>query len=85
MIANARKNALSLFHDGLKVHIIRPALNGKANKELVRFLSACFKVAKNDIMIVKGHKSRRKQVKIAAINKLQVLEKIQNYLQVRDD
>jgi len=40
--------------DAIKVRIKAPAVEGAANKELVKFLSKSFKVAKSDIIFKSG-------------------------------
>lgn len=54
----------NLFDNHLKIKIKSPPIDGAANKELVKFFSALFKVAKSDIDIIFGVSSRRKIIKI---------------------
>lgn len=46
----------------IKVRIKAPAVEGAANKELVRFLSKQFKVAKSDIRFLSGELGKIKRV-----------------------
>ncbi len=46
------------------IDIKAPPEGGKANKELIKFLSKEFKVPKERIRIIKGEKSRNKLIKI---------------------
>jgi len=48
--------------NSIKVRIKAPAVEGAANKELVRFLSKQFKVAKSDIVFRSGALSKIKVV-----------------------
>ena len=48
----------------LKIRVSAPAIEGKANKELVRFLADFFQVRKSDISIVSGEAARKKRVLI---------------------
>jgi len=48
----------------LRVKVAAPPIEGKANKELINILSEHFKVPKNKISILSGHKSRNKIVEI---------------------
>jgi len=48
--------------DAIKIRIKAPAVEGKANKELVKFLSKSFKVAKSDIIFKSGQNSKIKIV-----------------------
>ena len=58
---NSSKNKISKYGDILKINIKAPAVEGAANKELMKFLSKTFKVAKSDISI-KGETSKQKKV-----------------------
>ncbi len=46
----------------LVVKVKAQAERGKANKELIKYLSSVFNVAKSDIVIVSGEKSHHKRV-----------------------
>ena len=50
--------------DRLKVRLKAPPVDGKANAELVRFLSTLLDVSKSKVEIVSGQTSRLKTVKI---------------------
>jgi uncharacterized protein (TIGR00251 family) len=59
------KNVISGVHDdALKIKIKAPAVEGAANKELVKFLSKTFKVAKSDIRFIGGETSKQKRLKL---------------------
>jgi len=47
--------------DSIKINIKAPAVEGAANKELIKFLSKEFKISKSDI-IIKGETSKRKTI-----------------------
>ena len=49
----------------LKVRLKEKATDGKANDALIEFLAAHYRVAKRDVRIVSGLKSRQKRVVIA--------------------
>lgn len=52
---NASQNKVVGFRDGvLHVKIAVPPVNGKANKELVKFLSTLLDISKSDLSIEKG-------------------------------
>lgn len=61
---NSRKGPLvETREDGsLVVYVREPAVDGEANRALVRLLAAHFGVAKANIEIVRGHTSRHKVV-----------------------
>lgn len=51
----------------IKINISAPAEKGKANKELIKFLSKQFKIDKNNIKIISGAGDRLKLIKINKI------------------
>jgi len=58
----ASKNAFCEIYgeDAIKIRIKSPAVEGAANKELVKFLSKSFKVPKSDIIFKTGQNSKIK-------------------------
>lgn len=64
VIPGAKKNLLKKEGELHKVYLTAPAVEGKANKALVEFLAGEFGVAKGQIQIIKGLKSRIKVVMI---------------------
>ena len=59
---NSSKNKIAgLYGDALKVNIKAPAVEGAANKELIKFLSKEFKIPKSAIML-RGETSKKKQI-----------------------
>ena len=56
-----------VMNDGTyKIDIAAPAVDGKANAELVRFLAKELGLPKQNVQIVTGHMSTRKGLKITA-------------------
>jgi len=75
--AKSSQNRVTGFEDGvLYVKIAAPPVKGKANHELVRFLSDILGVAKSDITIEKGLTSRRKVIGIRGVTKEEVVRGI---------
>lgn len=65
IVPNARKNEVAGFHDGIakiKIHAVPD--KGKANEELVLYLSELLQIPKSCITIISGHTSRIKTIKI---------------------
>ena len=58
----ASKNAFCEIYgeDAIKIRIKAPAVEGAANKELVKFLSKSFKVPRSDIIFKTGQNSKIK-------------------------
>ena len=55
--------------DAIKIRIKAPAVEGAANKELVKFLSKSFKVSKSDIIFKTGQNSKVKIIEFPLTEK----------------
>lgn len=65
VIANAKINSLEEYTDEiLKLRINKPAVDGKANKAIIEYLSVLFDVPKSNIIILKGEKNSLKDLLI---------------------
>ncbi len=74
---NAAKDEVVAFEDGiLKVRISTPPVKGKANKQLIEFLSKTLNVRKSDIAIDKGAASKRKRVIVDGCTQNQLMHKL---------
>ena len=51
----------------IKVRLAARAVDGKANQALIEFLAAHYGVARRDVRIVAGLKSRQKRVEISGL------------------
>ena len=60
----ARSEFAGKHGERIKVRLAARAIDGKANEALVEFLAAHYGVAKRNVRIVAGLKSRRKRVAI---------------------
>ena len=61
----AARNKVVGFSNGvLRVRISAPPIKGKANRELISFLSQLLGVSQNSITIIKGHGSQNKIITI---------------------
>ena len=57
----AKNTQLAGLHDNqLKIRLATPPVNGKANQELIAFISTIFKVPKSQVKLHKGTTSRNK-------------------------
>ena len=63
----------------LKVSVISVPEKGKANSELVSWLSKQLKIAKSDINIISGELDRYKKILITNSNE-QILEKLNSFM-----
>ena len=64
VIPNAKRNMIKKEVDHLKIYITALAIDGKANKALIAYLSDHFNVKKSQIEIIKGLKSQHKTISI---------------------
>lgn len=74
---NAVRNEVVGFVDGiLRVRVSAPPVKGKANKELIAFISQCSGVGKERLRIVKGHTSRNKVIAIEGLTREELLKRL---------
>ena len=64
VIPNAKHNKVVEEAGRLKVYLIAPAVEGKANKALIDFLAEHFRVKRKQIRLILGEKNREKVVEI---------------------
>lgn len=68
VIPNAKKNEFSGYREGeLVLRLKAPALEGKANKAAVEFVSSYFGVPRSAVSLVSGQKSRHKIFQIVGL------------------
>jgi uncharacterized protein (TIGR00251 family) len=68
---NAKKNEQVGIHDDqLKIRVTAPAIENKANKQLIKFLTKLFAVSASSITMLKGEHSRHKYLRISQPAKL---------------
>ncbi|MGI6680376.1 MAG: DUF167 domain-containing protein [Bdellovibrionota bacterium] len=58
-----------IFNESLKLQVACPPVDGKANNEVIKFLSKAFKISKSGVNIIKGEKQRLKSIKISNFTK----------------
>ena len=66
VIPRAKQNKVVEEDGRVKVYLIAPPVEGRANQALIEVLAAHFQVRKGEIRIVRGEKSRDKVVEIGA-------------------
>jgi uncharacterized protein len=72
---SSRCEIIGTHGDALKIKVISPPVDGRANDEIVEFLSVTLGIKKAQVAIVSGHKSQRKTVAITGCNS-QELERL---------
>ena len=62
----ASKTRIIGLYDGLlKIGVTSPPVDGRANREVVKFLAKCLKIPRSDIVLRAGLHSRKKTFAIA--------------------
>jgi len=79
-------NLLTKDADGKWVMKVKaPPVDGKANEEVIRFLSEVLKIPKSKITIVAGHTNRFKKIEINGLSEEDVRIKLETNLQSSRD
>ena len=74
---SARKNSIDGYTDGvLRMKIAAPPVDGKANKELIAYLSDILNMRKSAITIEKGQTNRSKLISIEGIDETHLSDAI---------
>jgi uncharacterized protein len=74
---NAGRTEITGFKEGtLHIKIGAPPDKGKANKELVNFLSDALGIRKSAVLIIKGQASRNKVVVIETLSSEEILKRL---------
>jgi uncharacterized protein (TIGR00251 family) len=73
---SSRNAVIGIHGDALKIALTAPPVDGKANKELLKFLAKYFKLPKGGIQIAAGESSRSKSILINSLSKNAIIEKL---------
>ena len=74
---NARRNEITGFNDGvLYIRIATPPDKGKANKELIAYLSRRLDISRSSVRLLRGHTSRNKVISIGGLDESEVIRRI---------
>jgi len=74
---NAARNEVVGFKGGvLRVRVSAPPLKGKANEELIAFLSKVLGVSKSRIGITTGHTARDKVIAIDGLSQEEAIKRL---------
>ena len=63
-----------MYGTELKIALKSPPVDGKANKELCRFLTDTFKLPSSSAEVLSGHTSRKKRVFLRGVTLQQVIQ-----------
>lgn len=81
VVPGARKSELAGEAAGrLKVRLMAPPVEGKANRELVRFLAARLGLKKNRLSLTAGERSREKSILLEGISPDEVRSRLKTAL-----
>ena len=72
----ARSEVIGFTDEVLQVKVAAPPVKGKANKELIAFLSKALGVSKGSITLVKGQTSRNKVIAIDVLNTGDIIKRL---------
>lgn len=77
---NAARNELLGQIDGVwQFRVSAPPVKGKANKELLDFLSQVLGVGKSSLSLAKGHTSRNKVIAIDGLAEEEIMKRLSSY------
>lgn len=83
VVPNAKRDSVVGEHGGaVKVKLRAPAVEGKANAALVRFLAKEIKLPRHDIVLQRGHNSRDKLIRVNGLSQEDVWRRL---LENRDE
>ena len=75
---NASQNKITRFEQGVwYLKIAAPPIKGRANQELLKFLSDILGVSKSSLTIEKGMTSKRKLIAIQGLSQNQVMRQLE--------
>ncbi len=72
----ARNEVVGLINEVLQVKVSAPPVKGKANIELIAFLSGAIGVSKSRVGIIKGHTARNKVITIHGLSRADVMRRL---------
>lgn len=76
---NARRTEFEKIHDDqLKLKVHAPPEDGKANEEIIRYISDLFSLRKSQVEIISGHLARKKRIQLSFDKALRI-EDLQSF------
>ena len=74
---NAARNEVVGVTDGVwQVRVSAPPVKGKANRELIAFLSRLLDIGKSRIDIIRGHTTRNKVIAISGLSQEDIMKRL---------
>ncbi len=75
---SSKQEIVGVLGKDIKIKLISPPLENKANKELVIFLSKKLFVPKSSIEIISGKKSTKKRIRILGLSEKEAIDRLFN-------
>jgi len=72
---SSKNEIVGPYRNGIKIKVTAPAVEGKANEALIRFLTKELEIPVSSIEIVRGHHSREKTLRVSGPNFLTLIRK----------
>ena len=72
----SRISGVNEWRKRLRIDISKPAVNGMANEELLRFITEKFDIKRNQAELLSGHKSKHKSIMISGISEIEILNTV---------
>ncbi|MFC1938223.1 DUF167 domain-containing protein [Chloroflexota bacterium] len=72
----ARNEVVGLTNEVLQVKVSAPPVKGKANIELIAFLSKALSLSKSKVGIIKGHTTRNKIITIQGFSREDIMRRL---------
>ena len=69
----SRISGVNEWRKRLRIDISKPAVNGMANEELLRFIIQKFNIKSNQAELISGHKSKQKSIMVSGISDTDIL------------
>ena len=69
----SRISGVNEWRKRLRIDISKPAVNGMANEELLRFIIQKFNIKSNQAELISGHKSKHKSILVSGISDTDIL------------
>lgn len=76
----AKDETAGLHGEAIKVRLTSPAIENRANRHLVDFLSRLLRIPKNNLSIVSGQKSRQKTIAVKGVPAKALQDRITQHL-----
>jgi len=77
---NASRNSIDgIYLDRIKIRISSPPEKGRANKELIKFISEKLGIPKKYIKIISGNSSNLKEIEIVKQSECNLVSRLLNY------